>query len=768
LEIERSLAGSQRSRKRLVIAARGLQSMGLNPIPLQRITEVAKRPFLHKGELKTAETGFFHRASTEKDIQEWIRRSRHSNLNGSGWLWENLAVVTGSTSGLFSVDVDDESAWPYLEMLGVDEETETWKWTTGRGVQMAFSIPEGVKVPNFHGNDKLLPDVPFDIKGECGYAALPPSVHHTGREYEYVEGHAPRECSLAEAPECLILAIRHSKEDLKPLSREELEALPLTIRELLEKRGRSQRDPATISPGTPASTELMISEDLKTQRDRVKRLYSKHDLPTHPICKGGRKTTLLSHFRTIARNEDMSEEELKGYLDITNSTLLYDEQGGELEGLEKSERQEILATVIKDLPDKASPEVQAHLTRLQNHVAGLQHRLKRPRDTDAKVILGLIQHGRKYGNIEDHYIRIPISKPILKATSRIKNDKTLDRSLKRMKARGGINSYRPSLRGTNVYLLDFMILSSPTFWMGEDPRENGENSVSKEYTGDEAIHPKGGISDGTYNYNHSINIHPKGGISDNMYNYNYSINIDNNKNQKSITHTPFGVTDIESNLDAQAPSSPGAATYDYASWVTQDSEMEEIVAAVTRTTHHGGIGGASIRQLKAFLKLGGIERDSVHTKVLAKELGVAWGSIYPTLNKLKDSGIVEMVLLPGQYRLSQDFLDNLFDFRVDKGEFHKDEEIREGIEEDRKVARYETELYVALREGGNVEDAEVPVGVPHKKIVKAQAKAMASLERPRRKLEEMASTYNKDSRVDEFMMWLASNRLQYGQRGYSG
>jgi DNA-binding PadR family transcriptional regulator len=253
-----------------------------------------------------------------------------------------------------------------------------------------------------------------------------------------------------------------------------------------------------------------------------------------------------------------------------------------------------------------------------------------------------------------------------------------------------------------------------------------------------------------------------------MYNYNYSINIDNNKNQKSITHTPFGVTDIESNLDAQAPSSPGAATYDYASWVTQDSEMEEIVAAVTRTTHHGGIGGASIRQLKAFLKLGGIERDSVHTKVLAKELGVAWGSIYPTLNKLKDSGIVEMVLLPGQYRLSQDFLDNLFDFRVDKGEFHKDEEIREGIEEDRKVARYETELYVALREGGNVEDAEVPAGVPHKKIVKAQAKAMASLERPRRKLEEMASRYNKDSRVDEFMMWLASNRLQYGQRGYSG
>ena len=661
--------GSQPDRKRLVEECRRLQSLNLNPIPLLLITEEGgKRPFLKRGELKE---DLFYRRSNEHDIGKWMARSKSSVERRLDWRWENLGVVTGSTSGIFVIDVDDEDTWPHLNNLGVYEDANTWKWNTGRGLQIAYKIPEGVEVTNFHGNNKLLPDVGFDIKGENGLAAVPPSVHYNGRQYEYVENCCPWNCALADSPENLIVAIKYANSlkqalvDPYGINNGYCGTLSPDIRRLLEERWLPARrhERSRLRGEVTATIGTLPSEDIKEQFGEVKKLFLRHDLPMSPIKKGSRNSTLLSHFRKIVRNEDISPENLGKYIQMANATLLYDKEGNELEGLEERELMAIFETVNKDLPDKSPVEVQEALTKIRQFISDISPTLKRPMDTDAKVILAFVKHGVKYGEFaEDGRLRIEMSKNIIKQESRIKNDKTLDKSLERMKNKKGLESYRNSVRETNRYLLDLPVIMDSSFWRKAEERKD----------------------------------HPKGGVSD-------------NKNFNSIPKTlipPLGIKKV-----------------------FFVNEWDEIVPAVLHTTYHGGVGQAQIRQIMAFLKLGGVERKSVHTQELADELRVKRGSIYGTLKKLRKARIVEFVPLPGHYGLTEDFMRRLFELREEKGEFENDDLLRRRTREERESRRYEDELFVALLAGKNPEDIKVPEGMPAKRILKARGRAQASIEK---------------------------------------
>jgi primase-polymerase (primpol)-like protein len=54
-----------------------------------------------------------------------------------------------------------------------------------------------------------------------------------------------------------------------------------------------------------ALSEADLPEVLEEERKKIKRLFMKHDLPPHPIMEGSRKSTLISYFRKIARDEIM-------------------------------------------------------------------------------------------------------------------------------------------------------------------------------------------------------------------------------------------------------------------------------------------------------------------------------------------------------------------------------------------------------------------------------------------------------------------------------
>lgn len=102
----------------------------------------------------------------------------------------NVGIATGSISGIFSLDADLKSGG--LETLaewrrthGPFPKTKTMK-SGGGGLQKIYRLPSGVIVPNRVG---LAPGI--DVRGEGGYFLAPPSMHASGRVYEWNEEDGP-------------------------------------------------------------------------------------------------------------------------------------------------------------------------------------------------------------------------------------------------------------------------------------------------------------------------------------------------------------------------------------------------------------------------------------------------------------------------------------------------------------------------------------------------------------------------------------------------
>ena len=108
-----------------------------------------------------------------------------------------IAVITGSFSNIFVVDIDEESASAGLEF------PPTVSVLTGRGKHLYFRYPEAYRIQN---STNLLPHV--DIRGEGGYAILPPSSHPSGKQYEWINDLST---PIAEAPEWLLKLIREKE-----------------------------------------------------------------------------------------------------------------------------------------------------------------------------------------------------------------------------------------------------------------------------------------------------------------------------------------------------------------------------------------------------------------------------------------------------------------------------------------------------------------------------------------------------------------------------
>ena len=110
------------------------------------------------------------RRITEEDIKNWF----------SGDIGVNVAVVCGKISGnLVVVDFDDPRAFKRL-LSGIDQETLVVKTARGAHVYFRTDYPINsfkVDIPNLGR---------IDVKGEGGYVLAPPSVHPSGKTYEFM------------------------------------------------------------------------------------------------------------------------------------------------------------------------------------------------------------------------------------------------------------------------------------------------------------------------------------------------------------------------------------------------------------------------------------------------------------------------------------------------------------------------------------------------------------------------------------------------------
>jgi hypothetical protein len=136
----------------------------------------------------------------------------------------NWGVVAGAGSGVWVLDIDGETgtAWCAEQTrLRGHGWAQTRKSKTSRGVHLFFRWPEnGINLRNSEG--KIANGI--DVRGQNGFAIVPPSVHPTGTSYSWL---GPPTLAPSFAPPWLLaLATNASKLESSPATRDGSGVIP--------------------------------------------------------------------------------------------------------------------------------------------------------------------------------------------------------------------------------------------------------------------------------------------------------------------------------------------------------------------------------------------------------------------------------------------------------------------------------------------------------------------------------------------------------------
>ncbi len=138
-----------------------------------------------------------HELAPDLTFERWYgEQGEHAHRN-------NMGIITGACSdGAFMVDLDlhkDPAAATWwagllaLHNMGGDIETPR-QTTGGGGKQILFRAPAGWTPPTCKTS------IGVDIRGQGGFAMLPPSMHESGTTYKWDAGLEPWEAEIMEAP----------------------------------------------------------------------------------------------------------------------------------------------------------------------------------------------------------------------------------------------------------------------------------------------------------------------------------------------------------------------------------------------------------------------------------------------------------------------------------------------------------------------------------------------------------------------------------------
>lgn len=142
----------------------------------------------------------------------------------------NMGMICGACSGnVFVVDVDlhknDQAQSWLLDMrdrqVRAGELDTVEQKTGGGGIQMLFRAPTGWIPPT------CKTAIGVDIRGQGGFAMLPPSMHESGSAYCWNSNHEPWTIEIAEAPVWLCQEIDHLAKQLGGLNSRLLHSAPL-------------------------------------------------------------------------------------------------------------------------------------------------------------------------------------------------------------------------------------------------------------------------------------------------------------------------------------------------------------------------------------------------------------------------------------------------------------------------------------------------------------------------------------------------------------
>lgn len=114
---------------------------------------------------------------------------------------DNVGIVVGPKSGVIDVEYDTPEGRAAVEEALKDVEFVTPTYRSGRSVHRLFkwddAFPRAAKLDISGIEFRLGAD------GRAAQSVLPPSTHHTGVQYTWVEGMSPWECDVAPLPDRL-------------------------------------------------------------------------------------------------------------------------------------------------------------------------------------------------------------------------------------------------------------------------------------------------------------------------------------------------------------------------------------------------------------------------------------------------------------------------------------------------------------------------------------------------------------------------------------
>jgi len=122
---------------------------------------------------------FQTRHPTEQEVTFWFNK----------WPNANIGIVTGQISGIVVFDLDSEHAIEYADAKG--EFPDTVKAKTGKGYHLYMQHP------GFEIRNSVNKKIDIDIRADGGYVAAPPSIHGSGRQYEWEKSHSIHEIDPA-------------------------------------------------------------------------------------------------------------------------------------------------------------------------------------------------------------------------------------------------------------------------------------------------------------------------------------------------------------------------------------------------------------------------------------------------------------------------------------------------------------------------------------------------------------------------------------------
>ena len=181
-------------------------------------------------------------------VSKWTDITNVSNDQFKAWSEQfptaNWGMVLGQTMSynLVGVDIDGEEGETYWNELTKDKAVPaTVEFTTGAGRRLLYQLPYGLETKKQKTTlEGTHAEVAFCCQGQ--QTVIPPSIHHTGRVYEWVPGKSPMETDIAQAPQWIIDLVSINGGNNIGITKDKAKSNKVTSREMKSKVSEGGRN----------------------------------------------------------------------------------------------------------------------------------------------------------------------------------------------------------------------------------------------------------------------------------------------------------------------------------------------------------------------------------------------------------------------------------------------------------------------------------------------------------------------------------------------